>query len=1053
MATDRYNAVEAQTVRLYFRNYSSNILTNVSPLSVEIRSRGSSTVLASPIIVNESTGVYYVDWAIPSSDVDSLKYSPTFPGTGDYQDVWKSGVTTLLSQDFFVYPENFPNNLAKITEPIRLNHTLETNRFDEGAKDYLTWRVAEINNSLVAGESLFPEGQLQLFLGDQLIRNYDYSPLIHKEDSDQYKYFLDTTSLKKGIYKVQCRFFVPQTTVHTKANLSTVKSLANGYYPNTDTILGLTIDGTNRTIPFYRTSTNATVQGQVSSLTFNKIGNDVLKFNVDGTERQIRLVNTGSNRTLTSIIQELNAVSPPSNKTGTIPTIFSGHIIPLSFPCVTSNLALTGSIPNIIGKTLVFEVDAVPYTVQFTGALGTTIANIVSEINGAWQVTNPGTVICQNVSNVITFAQNNSGLATSNLEQIEIVSGTALPLLGFVEGQSDIDTDAYPHSIWPLVASENPVGCLQIQNPNTGGTLTLYSAAEGSSANNYLGLSSQKTIADAVAAEGAKIEGLAAAFPISVTDSSSGSVTSANTIPNSWTYPNTLGGKTLEFKVDGGTTQTVTFADNTNPTAITSIFAFGTYTIVGTTQDVLKISRTAPVLQSVTVTYTPGEITARSIITQTNTQLAAAGIANILMDLYNGRLRLRATVPGVTFELPATGSTARSELGFDTNIISAEPVYQNDQISLSGSTVRSHVTGQTSYIKPFSQSDVVTQINAQTLGCIASISSNRLVIKSDTTGVSSSIEIKGGTSLTDLYLNGYINTVLSGTVATNNKFTITTGAIPSVVQTVTLNAGIKSLTQIITEINSQVVGVLASQGGTTNNQLVLTTTSTGTGVTIAVADVTSGTVVSLFGAAATSDTGASAILGTINGSTYTPSRTASGGNARLILSDDIIITPTIVDLSSCTTVAQVVTAINALFPGRASNPSANLLLLQSPTYSANSFITIGGLNDGSDANALLGFSQNGLQAIGTNGQPYTLQQIAARINAAFGGFEVAVINGNFLEFQSITEGAGAEIIITDTTSADILNIWGLSKGTYVGESRTQNSQTIVSPKLSLFLGE
>lgn len=1051
MATDRYNAVEAQTVRLYFRNYSSNILTNVSPLTVEIRSRGSSTVLASPTIVNESTGIYYVDWAIPSSNVDSLKYSPTFPGTGDYQDVWKSGTTTLLSQDFFVYPENFPNNLAKIAEPIKLIHTLETNRFEEGTKDYLTWRVAEVTNKLIVGESLFPEGQLQLFMGDQLIRNYDYSPLIHKEDSDQYKYFLDTTSLKKGIYKVQCRFFVPQTTVHTKANLTTVKSLTNGYFPNTDTNLGVTVDGQNRVIPFYRTSTNATVTGNVSSLTFNNIGNDVLKFNVDGTDRQIRLVNTGSTRTLSSIIAELNAVSPPSNKTGTIPTVFSSHIVPLSFPCVTSNLVLGGSIPSIIGKTLVFKVDSVPYTVQFTGAFGTAIPNIVTEINNAWGVTNPGTVICQLVGGVITFGQNGVG-AASTLEEIEIVSGTALPLLGFVEEQSDIDTADTPHSIWPLIASENPAGCLQIQNPNTGGTLTLYSASEGSSANNYLGLSSQKTIADAVLAEGAELQGLGATFPISVTNASSGSVTGTAALVSSWSYPNTFGGDTLQLKVDGGSTQTVTFTDNQNPTAITSIFAFGTYNINTKT---LLIKRTAPSVITSTVTFTgTNPITTQSVIAQVNARLAADGITNIVMDLYNGHLRLRATTTGVTFDILAS-STGDDELGFDTNILGApESYYQNDQVISDGAGgLRSHQTGETAYIKPFTQSDIVSQINAQTTGCTASIVGNKLIVASDTTGVSSSIEIVGGTAVSSLYLSGLTSpTVWNGTAATNNKFNITTAG--PVVQTVSLSTGTKSLTQLISEINSQITGVLASQGGITNDQLVLTTAATGISATISATDVTSGTVLSLFGSVSPiSATGTAAVLGTINGTTYTPARTASGGNARLILSDDIITTPTIIDLSTCTTIGNVVTAINSIFTGRASSPSGNLLLIQSPTYGSNSFVTVGGLNDGSDANALLGLSQNGLQSVGTNGQPYTLQQIVGKINAAFGGYEIATTDGNFLVLESITGGAGAEIVITDATSADILNIWGLSKGTYVGETKTQNSQTIVSPKLPLFLGE
>ena len=101
---ERYTAQEGKTVRLYLRNYVSNVLTDAdSTPTVYIRPRNGSTTLTTLTPTRESVGVYYADWAVPSSVVTSQKYSETFTGSGYYNDVWSLTIGGSSTTRPFVY--------------------------------------------------------------------------------------------------------------------------------------------------------------------------------------------------------------------------------------------------------------------------------------------------------------------------------------------------------------------------------------------------------------------------------------------------------------------------------------------------------------------------------------------------------------------------------------------------------------------------------------------------------------------------------------------------------------------------------------------------------------------------------------------------------------------------------------------------------------------------------------------------------------------------------------------------------------------------------------
>ena len=1007
MSNDRLHAVEGSTVRLYFRSYVSNILTDVDPVTCQIQARTSTIVLANLPVTKESTGIYYVDWAIPSSVVGSLKYSASFPGAGDYNDIW-TYTGGSLTQDFYVFPENWPNDLAKITEPIKLNHILETPRMESGAKDFITWRIQEQNGKLVNGESLFPEGEIELWYGSNVIQNY--KPFIHKEDSDQYKFYIDTTALRNGVYKARSRFIVPQTTVNTQAIVTGQRSLQNGFSSASNNILNLTIDSINRLIDFPSTSTRAYIESTVNSLDFSKTNNDLFIINIAGTEKQIRLVNTVAVKPLVTLVAELN---------GTMPTEYPG----LVFPLVTSSKVLLSVPTGLANTTLIFKVDGIRYTTQFSNSVAT-INDIVLALNTTY------TGIAGNNSGIIYLG----GLA--GLEEIEIVGGTSLSLLGFVEGQYDDNV----HSVTPAVASID-VSSVKIEYtvPNT--TIKISSADEGSVANNYMGFSSAGESDTATEAIAAYYEGNNATYPILVTEPSYAVVLGTTAISDftpstSFPYATTLDGKTLKVSINGSPLTTVTFTDSKNPAAITSTLSSGSFSVHG-----LTLSINNGVTTSVTTfTSTPAntDMSLVTIINQINAQLATDLVTNVIADMYQGRLRIRATTNTVTLTMLST-ATGFNLLGFNGIPTNPEKYYQNSQVYASGLNIIA-----APYVNTYTRAEIVSDLNAGLGGAYSSLSSNRVKLQSLTTGSSQSITVDGtGTANSLLYLSG----TGTGSDGGNDYLDIDAGAGPV---TVSFTAGSKSLNDIVNAINSQAIGFYATRAGTNTNQLKILSTTSGITSTIS---ITSPYLNIFFGSSPIIVTpGIDGDNATLIGTVYTPTRFKSGGNADFYISIDG--NPlSYIDLNTATSITDIVTLINAVISGLASNPSGNILRLENVNAGSVYSITVGGINDGSNANTVLGLARNGLNITGTDGIPYTLTEIINRVNAAFGGNVVATNSSNYLRINSISEGATALITIEDSTSPDILTNWGIARGTFIGTSTTQVSQTIVSPKLTLIIGD
>ena len=1117
MPNDRKSAVEAQTVRLYFRNYASNVLSDPSPLpTVSIHPRGSASPIYAPSVIKESVGVFYVDWSIPSSTIGSLKYSPAFTGPGDWQDTWKSGATTLLAQDFFVHEEGYPANLQSTLEPLRLVHTLETQRLEIGAKDYITWRITEANGRLTPGISAYPEGEVQLFFGDQLIKNYE--PFIHNEGSEIYRHFIDTTSLESGVYKLQGKFFIPQGTVNEPATITTEKSLSSGFSTPFLTNLVLSIDETTRTISFPSSSTQASTQGVCSvnpaDLVFIGAANDLVIIDSDGTEKQVRLVNTPTARNITSIVAELNGTLPAAYTAGLGPTLAVAPILTSGFSLSPWNSAPAG----INGTTLQILANQTLVSIQFSSV--TNLIDIVTQINTAFNTafSTAGQRLAA-FSNFIdvggTESTASSGIlvlgdfTSYGITSLEISGGTALPLLGFTQGQNDDNV----HSLAGFATVENlarleytvgagifEIGDIVTEGGNTGtlvamevgvlylstndtftaaaigapsgatgtvtdvsnvigifgqsaGTIRLLSATEGSVANTGLGFSGVGITATGDSAEGGILTGTGIVYPINIANVTTAFVQSSTTLTDfepvgsPGSLATTLDGTDFDLETTNpavGPT-TITFADDILPAAITSTFTLGSFN-VGTYE-----FRIYDLTLIAVITFSGAAGAALSlanVIAEINAALLAATITTIVADQYQGALRIRATGTGTSIQILDTvaGTDARPFLGLTTALLShPEDIFQNDQVYNPSTTILQ----ANDYVLPYTLDRIVDEINTGFGANVASLSSNKLVITHTNSGSTSALTLAAGTPDALILLGLSPVTALAGTNGVNDTFRIAIDAIP---QNIVLAEGIKGLSSIINDINSQVEGLIAENVG---GQLSLRTLSTGATVDLVLTDPNTSGALTALGFGPTTDFGLDATIPLIYGSSTLASFFKSSGNATFIVSWDNggTVETEILDLTGLTTLTAVASAIQAAFTDVTATATGSTLTIKSIVASSNERIAIGSLNEGSNANSILGFSVEGVEAFGTSGQPYTLSQIVSKINSAFGGSSVASASTNFLTLTSIEEGSGGSIIIEEGTSIDLTNIWGLERGTYVGTTTTQVSQTIVSNKLQLFIGD
>ena len=175
----RYEAVTGQTVRLVLTvSINGQLFDPISFGTVEILKSGSNVVITRFQKPNRlSTGVYYVDWAIPSNDPNDSNYQANFDGSGFYVDRWNnikisSTTTTAKELDFFVFPKNY--NASQLSEKaaLRFNFELLSTTMTSGSKDFLIARASEVDNQLVSGFSVFPEANAQLRKDNNIIKNW-----------------------------------------------------------------------------------------------------------------------------------------------------------------------------------------------------------------------------------------------------------------------------------------------------------------------------------------------------------------------------------------------------------------------------------------------------------------------------------------------------------------------------------------------------------------------------------------------------------------------------------------------------------------------------------------------------------------------------------------------------------------------------------------------------------------------------------------------------------------------------------------------------------------
>lgn len=1019
----RYQAVEGASVRLYFRNYVSNVLTDCPSgfPTVQIRPRGDSAVLATPTPTRESQGVYYVEWAVPSSVVDSLKYRASFPGPGDYQDVWTYDVGNTLSQDFYVSSENFPDELAEIREPLKPQFVLETPRLEQGAKDFVTLRLVEPN--LTVGESNFPDGEFRMYGSDGKVVIRNYTPFVHKDGSDLYRFFLDTTSLATGQYKVQGRWFIPEEIVNEVATVVSTKAIPNGFSPTTLANLYLTIDDAPQVISF-PTSTSPAFLASITTLdpadlNFWQQANDLFIVEVDGTEKRMRIPNTGSALTVGEISDIL---------TGILPTPYDATH---TFPLITSSFShSTFPMTDLAGLTMTFYItDGITegtYTVQFNDV--TDASTIAATINDAI-ATDFGAISVAGWSGGTTgilFLGNPTG---EILTEISIVSGTALPVLGFTAGQDSFDTDG--------IAEISDDGSELTLTGTAGGTIRILSTAEGSSANQALTFPATGDDEDGSAATGATVSSQANPFPFVTVNPYAGTTRSSSDLEDFEAIE--TAGPVWNTAIDGETlvidATTITFTDRLRNAAITSEIALGSFNVGAL---ILTIGTSGGASTAVTFSGVGGdELSLSKIVSEINAAIAIDGTpALATADIYEGRLRIRRTSSGGYLKIAA--SSAAEVLGLDiatiTSLDADERAYQNDQVYDSAGD-----TYAVDYVRPWTLTDIVEKINDDMAASWASLVGDRIVITHPTLGSGFTINVSS-TVLSDLKLS---SGTFNGSAGSNYEFDITVGL---TTETIELADGTKTATTLVNEINSKSSLVtVATQTSGSNVYLVLTTIDTGSTATVAATNMTAITWGVPVGG---TDAGTPAITS----SGYSSIQFASGGYS--ILNLTVNGTDYIIDLSGESTLTDVATAIATGTSGAVSAlATGNVLVIGTPTGGANQSIVVGSYADGSTANPALGFNLNGAEGNGTDGTPYTIQTIVDKINAAFGGYEVAEAAGSFLRLKSISEGADASIIIGSATSSNFLSALGMSAGTYIGESTTQVSQTIVSPKLNFIIGE
>jgi hypothetical protein len=1058
---DRLNAIEGQSVRLYLRNYVSNVLTDATgAVTAIIREQTGTSTLETLTATRESRGVYYVEWAIPTSNVESAKYRSSFPGSGYYQDIWTLDGDTY-SQDFFVFPEGYDSLVATTVSPLKFDYIFNTPRLEKGAKDYLSITLNEIDGKLVNTEDTFPEGEIQLIKGTETVFNYD--DLIHQSTSSEYLYFLNTESLDSGVYKVQLKHTVPATTRNSKAIVTTTKTLNNGFTPSSsDSKLELVVDGIRQNVLFPSTADKARITTVFTEpLSFFDVSNDLFVVEVNGTEQERRLLNTPEPRGIDDIVDELNGTFPsglasPATAFGgataaTYPSTSPG--LQLALPMVTATNDYTEALADQLwGDDLSFTIDGTTYSVVFTGSTANTRDDIIDQINAE---------VGEDVAGYVTGTKTVFFITKSGASSIEIVGGDAADKLGFFAGQADINPSGLGAGVASVEASSPEVIKL------TGTTsLRILTQSEGSVANEDLGFDTTGTIVEKTEDTAATITGSIINL-LSVVNPYEATITTENSVNDNLANVTTIDGDSLTLDADM-TSFTVPFADNVDSGAITSGFFTQAFSFINGTNDTLEldyVNNAVTVSKTIDFTGSPSEtLDINDVISAINTELASGTDISdkVIADSYQGRLRIRMRkVDGDTgivdqsLRIVKAESTAFDILGFEGIVDSPEPVFRNDQVTEDESSPGIGDLVAVDYINAPTATDIVNQINADATASTYVVASlltdDRISITAlnppTTTTLTASFSSPNNA---DDYLDF---TALSSTRETGQNFDIVITVDGGDAQTVSFADGSRNTDYFVQQINAQAVGVIAEND---TNRIKISHQTAGSGNTFSLSDSSGGTTLTTLGLDGSVTAGTDGTAPTITATSAPASTFVSTQNGVLKIKAVETDPFTEIELGSDEdTGAEVATLISAISGITASyDAGTSTLTIESDLAgSDNGFIRIGSLNEGSTANTVLNISTDGAESVGSDGTPYTINQVKDRINNVFGGELVAENSSNFIRMSSLATGADASLEIGEKTTTDVLTDWGLVVGKTLGTSTTQVAQIIVSPRLTLTVGE
>lgn len=1025
---------EKTKARLYFYNFNNNTLQDANTISVQIKF--SNLFIASLNPIRESTGVYYVDYFIPSSDPNDIFFDINFPGEGVYEDVWNVDGNQFV-QNFIVKKEI---SLPTTEEPLTFTYQLINTEINKGSDDYLQFLV---NNSVLTLDQ-FPPLFIKI-LNSSNATVIDFKPTIKFDN--RYYFKLNSKLLPPGTYFAQGKIIVPEQRINKKAIITSNNNLPVVPQSSIE-ILDLEIDGIRNLIQFPNTGKKAQLIFTLpQTINFIEAGNDVFIINVDGEERKIRLVNTPVQKSAQNIVDEMNGLYTFLNSLYDVSNLI--------YPIVTGSKDLSNfDVSQLNGKDLKIQIDNEFISIEFANlSSNDTLLSVANIINNAINEKIGRNNICYIVSNsstnikIIVFAENISTPSQNRIKTIKVLGGTSLYDLGFIINQDDNNVHKISDSIVSVTLDS---GKIKIQSTKS---FKIYNFSQGSKFNVF-------TPGDynIVNATPCILTSDNSSFPIKVVEEKAPIFIGTRQLSKlTRTERKNLNLETITVERQGVSGYPLTISlDNVSPPAIVSPLKLNSYNISAN-----SIFRIVDDTTNIDVTLNSSSsekvLTLNQIINILNSNTSFSNV--YVADIYNFALRIRrknkygnfATSTKIIYSSTYKGG---ADLGFNL-FPDPENTFQNDEVI--NDTTNSQVIFK-DYKMPISNDILISIINSALTNQneFSFINNDFLAFTSIDKGSNVSIRVyasSGAASILGLpssagsFINGedplnrdmnikVINTSTNTVIGESN---------------VEFEEGYRMQDYIISKINSVTEFVTTSK--TSDNKIEIRTQNTGSNIKI---EITSNSWDSKrFGFSADySNNKVSKQNGTdfqpaiALSKTITPMFTKSSDNGFLYIKTNPNLDFTIVNLSGVTSINDFV---NRLISSGLANDldiltDQNKVILIHKVLSSNAIISIASADAGSTANGSLGISANGITVRGVDTNSYSIDNIVSFINGAFGR-EVSKNSGGFLEINSINSGSLSYVKIGENSTHTLLIQLGLVPGKIYGSTRFRDRQEIVLNKI------